>query len=150
MPGKWKEIVELKLEGQRFEGHALTLDVLSELIEYQNLVTKTAVELYKRKHPERKYLPHHFEQQTILRFTHIGDGSATLPLEAYFEDGVQMNAFETGPVVEAVELTGKTIECLQQDSPLPENLPKNIIPLFGKLGATLKENEVDGFKEGIC
>ncbi|MFH0988676.1 MAG: hypothetical protein V1799_01530 [bacterium] len=141
MAGKWIEIVELRLEGQRFEGHALTLDVLSELIEYQSLVTKTAVELYKRKHPERERIPRNFEQRTILRFTHIGDGSAVLPLEAYFEDGVQLEVFEEEPVVEAVELTGRTIECLQQDSPLPENLPKNIIPLFGKLGSTLRENE---------
>jgi hypothetical protein len=141
MSGKWIEIVELRFDGERFSGHALPLDALNELIEYQGIITKTAIELFKKKHPERERISRNFEQSTVLRFTHIGEGSAAIPLEAYFEDDVQLNAFEKEPIVEAVELTGKTVASIQNNKALPDDLPRNVIPLFGRFGSTLKDNE---------
>ncbi|MEW5798976.1 MAG: hypothetical protein AB1728_08195 [Bacteroidota bacterium] len=141
MTGKWIEIVSLKLTGDRFNDHSVTLDSLSTLIEYQTLVSETAKSLYKKKFPNRERLPKNFEEKTILRFNRIEDGSASVPLEAYFEESEQDDFFIEKPIIEAVDITKKAIAGIKSDKPFPEDLPKNIIPFIAKLGSSLKENE---------
>ena len=141
MNGEWVKIVDLVLDGERFKDHSVTLNALEELIEYQNLITQTAIELFKRQNPNYKRLPDNFKEKTILRFSKINPGSASFPLEAYFENGEQHELFKDNPITEAVSLTAKTIESLSNGKSLPETLPKNVIPIFSRLGQTLREGE---------
>lgn len=144
MSGKWKEVIKLSFKGERFRDHALDLLALSELSQFQKMVAETAKTLWKTANPDRKNLPSHFEDNVRLCLRRIEDGSAVAPLEVYIEDQNQDSLWEKEApreVSEAVKLVYEVFESLDKDAPLPERLPRSLLPEYAKWGQTLMENE---------
>ncbi len=54
MAGKWKEVVKLSFKGERFRDHALDLQALSELSQFQKMVAETAKTLWRAANPNRE------------------------------------------------------------------------------------------------
>lgn len=144
MAGKWKEVVRLTFKGERFRDHALDLRALSELSQFQKMVAETAKTLWRAANPNRERLPSHFEDRARLCLRRIEDGSAATPLEVFMEEQDQTSIWEPEPVEinDAVRLTHEVFKALESDAPLPERLPRTLIPEFAKWGQSLGDDEV--------
>ncbi|MBW2115736.1 MAG: hypothetical protein JRH04_13100 [Deltaproteobacteria bacterium] len=112
MAGKWKEVVRLTFKGERFRDHALDLQALSELSQFQKMVAETAKTLWRAANPDRERLPSHFEERVRLCLRRIEDGSATAPLEVFIEEKDQTAFWEPEPVEinEAVKLAHEVLK----------------------------------------
>jgi len=143
MAGKWKEVVRLSFKGERFRDHALDLQALSELSQFQKMVAETAKTLWRTANPDRERLPSHFEERVRLCLRRIEDGSATAPLEVFIEEEDQKAFWEPEPVEinQAVKLAHEVFEALGADDPLPETFPRALLPEYVKLGQTLADDE---------
>jgi len=144
MAGKWKEVVRLTFKGERFRDHALDLQALSELSQFQKMVAETAKTLWRAANPKRERLPSHFEERVRLCLRRIEDGSAAAPLEVFIEEEDQTALWEPEPVEinDAVKLTHEVFEALESDLPLPGRFPRALLPDYAKWGQSLGENEV--------
>lgn len=144
MGGQWKEVVRLAFKGQRFRDHALDLSAITELSQFQKLVAETAKALWRAAHPGRVRLPKHFEQRTRLCLRKIEEGSAVTPLEVYIDEPVQKELFEPEPteVNEAIGVAHGILRSAEKDEPLPENVPKDLVPEYQRWGQGLEESDV--------
>ncbi|HPA46915.1 MAG TPA: hypothetical protein PK395_14200 [bacterium] len=138
-------IKELRFVGGRFEQAKgwLDFDILPELEAYKQLLIETAKEHWRRCNPGRKYLPKGFEENIRLGFHEIREGSCCVPIERLVEvdHDLLQEQYAEDEVDEAARIVDKTLIAIQQDNPLPEQLPTNVIPLFGNLGKTLGPEE---------
>jgi hypothetical protein len=87
VPGRWKEIVRLRFEGPSFEGHAIVVPALAELLRYQELLKETAKAVYRRANPAAGRLPDGFDEMLTLRMSAIEGDSVVIPLEAREPNG---------------------------------------------------------------
>jgi len=147
MAGQWKTVAELQFCGSRFEDHALDVGALTELSCYQKLVADTAKALWRRANPDRERLPAHFEDRTRLYLREIKEGSAVAPLEAYVEeaevDQLWEEEREVPPeLLEAVSVSHAVFDAADNDRPLPEGLPRELIPEYVRFGEGLQAGEV--------
>ena len=139
-----KKLVTHTFKGKRFEDHGLDLDVLPDLYAYKQLLVETAKELWRRNHPDRLRLPKNFEDSLCLKFYQIGEGSAAVPIFREVETTGQPEFWQLDQpdeLDEAVSIVAEAIQAADADQPLPEKLPRNIIPLFDSYGRTLLEDE---------
>jgi len=143
MAGKWKEVVRLSFKGERFRDHALDLQALSELSQFQKMVAETAKMLWRTANPDRERLPHHFDERVRLCLRRIEDGSATAPLEVFMEEQDQGSLWEPEPIEvnEAVTLAHEVFDAIGADAELPERFPKALLPEYIKWGQTLADEE---------
>jgi hypothetical protein len=144
MRGQWKEVVRLAFKGQRFEDHALDLNALSELSQFQKMVAETAKALWRAAHPDRERLPPHFEERTRLCLRRIEEGSAVAPLEVLVEESEQRKLFEPEPaeIDQAIALAHEVFQAAERDTPLPESFPRSLVSEYQQLGQRLAEDEV--------
>lgn len=139
-----RQLVTHTFKGKRFEDHGLDLDVLPDLYAYKELLVATAKELWKRHHPDRQRLPKNFEDSLCLKFNQIQEGNTALPIYREVETDGQgrfWRADEPDELDEAVQLVAQAVLAANADQALPDQLPKNIIPLFESYGCTLREDE---------
>ena len=135
------ELVTHFFKGGRFDDHGVDVDVLPDLIAYKKILVETAKEIWRRKNPSRRRLPKNFDETLSLKFYEIRAGSAGVPLMREMQSEQTKLAFDRDELDEAVELLDDAIEAIAEDKPLPEALPKNVIPLFGDYGKTLRDDE---------
>jgi len=144
MTACWKEVVRLKLKGPDFDNHSVAVPALKEVLRFQEIVTTTATYLWWTDNPGAGRLPNNFEQSLTLRLKAIEPGSADLPLEALVEEeeSAVFPGFEHPPalVEQAVQIDTLAIECAREGRPLPEKLPKKVIPLLAEWGKDLQES----------
>lgn len=123
--------------GERYDNCQLDEDALSELIIYQKLLRETAKILWKQKNSDRARLPAEFEKKCQPRVVGLHQGSACVDIEI-FEYGTG-NECE-----EAIELVADTIEAINENTELPKNFPKQLLPILRQYGKTIKANEFIG------
>ncbi|MBI4659982.1 MAG: hypothetical protein HY735_14165 [Verrucomicrobia bacterium] len=139
-----RPLVTHTFKGKRFEDHGVDLDALPDLYAYKELLVATAKELWKRHHPDRQRLPKNFEDSLCLKFNQVQPGSAAVPIYREVEtdgQGEFCQANEPDELDEAVRLVAEAIQAGEADQPLPDQLPKIVIPLFDNYGKTLREDE---------
>ncbi len=143
MTGKWKEVVKLTFKGERFRDHALDLQALGELSQFQKMVAETAKTLWRVANPNRERLPSHFEERVRLCLRRIEDGSATAPLEVFIEENDQKTFWEPEPVEikEAVKLAHEVFEAIAADAQLPERFPRALLSEYAKWGQSIADDE---------
>lgn len=139
-----QELTTLTFGGPSFEDQGLELDVLSELVQYKKILVETAEELWRRNHPYRERLPRGFREAIRIKFYDLCKGSIAVPLYREFElegDQALFNFKLDDELDQAVILIEAGIESAQEDRPLPEDFPKNVLPLFESLGKSLGESD---------
>jgi hypothetical protein len=143
MAGKWKEVIRLHFEGERFRDHALDLSAIGELRHFQKMVENTAEELWRAAHPDRERIPKNFKDRTRLCLRQIEDGSAATPLEIYIEEEDQAGLWveEPGELKEAVNLAMDVFDAANADKPIPDNFPKALLGEYANWGQSLAEDE---------
>lgn len=143
MAKKRVKLVTHTFKGARFDDHGLDIDVLDELIAYKKLLVETAKELYRRRHPKKERLRRNFEASLCIKFYEINpDGCTEVPLEREKEYDPQEMRLEVKDELDyAVELVAEAIIAANENIQLPNNFPKNVIPLFNNYGKTLRDDE---------
>jgi len=151
MRGQWKEVTRLAFKGERFREHALDVDALSELVQFQKIVAETAKARWRAANPDRKQLPKHFEQRTRLCLRRIEEGSAVAPLEVLIDQSDQLEMYESEPaeIKEAIAVARRAFRALEREEPLPDDFPKGLAPEYAKVGQHLAEDEaIEVISEG--
>jgi hypothetical protein len=143
MSKRWKKIIELIFEGERFRGHGVDTEALREILTFQEIVSETAKEIWRRKHPERKRLIKNFEDLVTLRISEIKSGSAAIPIELPLVEGEQPGLWDEPlpEAKEAVENVYETIRAAGKGEPLPVSLPKKALIYYRDFGKSLRRNE---------
>ena len=143
MAGQWKEVVRLAFRGQRFQDHALDLDAVGELGQFQKLIAETAKALWLAAHPDRARLPKGFQDRTRLCLRTIEEGSAVAPLEVFIEEPQQRELFEPGPteIEEAIGLAHDVFRAAETGRPLPQNFPRSLVSEYERWGQALAQDE---------
>ena len=130
----------LRFDGPRFEDHGLDVDVLPEILAYKRLLQATAKEIWRREHPDKQRLPKGFVDNISLKFFEIVRGSTSIPLVREFAPSRPYPMFED-ELGAAARLLQMTIDFASRDDGVPKDLPRAIIPMFGQLGNTLRDDE---------
>lgn len=139
-----RQLVLHTFKGKRFDDHGLDLDVLPDLFAFKQLLVETAKSLWRRAHPDRERLPKNFEDRLKLKFFDLKEGSVAVPIMREYESADQADFWKTQPADEldsAVELVNAAIGAASNRQPMPEALPRNIIPLFADYGKGLQDDE---------
>jgi hypothetical protein len=139
---KMQELTTLTFGGPSFEDHGLEIDVLPELVQYKKILAETAETLWRQTHQDRERLPKGFKETLRIKFYNLAEGSTAIPLfrEIQYEENQLPFEYED-ELNQAVDLVEEVMESSCEDKPLPENFPKNVLPLFENLGKTLGEND---------
>lgn len=121
------------LKGQRFDDHAIPVEVLAEFNAYKLLILEVAKFLFK-KNNNRARLPSGFVDQLTLKISKIEKGSAIALLEREFDS----TAANYNEFTDARELVDSFIS--NQDA-TSLSFPPNLIYLFDAFGKSLREDE---------
>jgi hypothetical protein len=135
-----QELTILRFAGPRFEDVWLDVDVLPEIIAYKDLLIETAKEMWHRDHPDRERLPKNFESVEV-GFREIKRGSVAIPLFRQIP-GEQPPLWPVEDHFDrAAVVIEETIDAVGKDRPIPDAMPRAVLPLFDKFGRTLREGE---------
>ncbi|MCS7466416.1 hypothetical protein NZK35_06975 [Stieleria sp. ICT_E10.1] len=140
------EIVDFlspRLVGDRFDGHAIPLEVLKDLSVLEELIVEVAKWHYKRDNPQRKRIPKGFADEVSLKVTEIEDGSAipkvvlaiaTTATSLFPVDHREYFEKARASIVEAVDRAEK-----QQS--VAGLLNDNHLAYFDRIGRSLRDSE---------
>jgi hypothetical protein len=147
MSDEIRDITTITFSGPRFDDAGLELDVLPELVAYRKLLVETAKELWRNENRDRRRLPKGFEESIRLKFYTIEQGSAAVPIKrivAHDHSLLFPGRDRVDEIDEAAQLIDETIVAVSEDAPLPERMPKSVLPLLAGLGESLREGETIG------
>ena len=65
-----------KLEGKRFEDHAIPVELLEDFAVLQELIFEIAKDIYLKQNPERQRVPKGFTDEVYLKLIDVKPGSA--------------------------------------------------------------------------
>ncbi len=143
MSPRWKEIARLRFKGTRFADRALDASALGEVQRYLRLVEETAKALWRAEHPDRTRLPPGFEESERAYLRRVQSGSAVAVIEARAEDSKQTEFLDRSAeaLLIAAEFTHRVYDALAKNHPLPERLPKSLVPAYAEIGKSLADDE---------
>lgn len=120
--------IEPVFKGNRFASGQphLPVEVLPEVIAYDNIIKAIAKELYFSSHTNRSRLPKGFQERFKLSMTVIKSGSVIPVLTREYERDQQK---EDDEFDHARDLLNEFIQSVNDQTPL-EKFPKKVIPLF--------------------
>lgn len=145
MAGKWTEIIKLRFKGARFDDAALDASALAEILAMQDLLAEAAKVLWKAGHPDRERLPKGYGSGSRIVLRRIEAGSTVAPLEVEQADktGQQQVWLEE---IENLKLAAGTAtaayEAVANNWPLPQDFPKQLVPIVSKFGERLGPDDV--------
>lgn len=136
------DFISPKLEGQRFVGHSVPLDMLKDFAALQEMLVEVAKWRFLADNPDRQRTPRNFTADFDLRLTGIEDGSAVLKISlmvaSLFPSGHQQYLQKAKTdVIEAVAAA----EAGQQPA-----LPPYLLSYFDRFGRGLKPGESIAFE----
>ena len=140
MTKQLKDLTKLTFDGPKYADHGLEIDDLSELQAYKKLLVETAKEVWKLKNPDRARTPRGWLDSIAIKFYGIEEGSASVALKREIESPEnQMDIELPDEFDEAAEVLQDSMVAAATDQPLPETMPKNVLPLFENFGNNLGE-----------
>jgi hypothetical protein len=138
-----KELTTIKFCGPSFEDHGLEIDVLPELVQYKRILIETSKELWRRNHPDRERVPRGFENSIRIKFYDLREGSTAVPLFREVAQDEQLSFGFDGEdeLDQAVEIVESGLQSAQEDRPLSESFPRNVLHMFESFGVSLREKD---------
>jgi hypothetical protein len=150
-PSNPKTFATHVLCGRRFDGHAVPVDVLSELNAYRNLVVAVARGVFFLENRGRQRVPKNFEDGFRLVLRTIDSGSAALPLErvgvsaspvSQLTLALPQSAQPAADYFErARDLISAVVRAVSTGKTVPAEFPQDALPLFNLFGRTLIDGE---------
>ena len=142
MSERTTDLTTIIFKGPMFEDHGLEIDILAELIAYKRLLVETAKEFWKSSHPERKNLPPGFGDSVRLKFYELGKGSTSVELKKVMcsSEG-ELPLSVDDEFDKAAVMIEDGIDAFQSETPLPQDIPKNIMESLKEMGKSLGEED---------
>lgn len=140
------EIVDFlkpRLVGDRFDGHAIPLEVLKDLSVLEELIVEVAKWHYKQDNPERKRIPKGFADEVALKVTEIEEGSAIPKIVlAIASAGSTLFPSDYRDCFEkAKDSIIKVVDCAEKQKPVQGLLSDNHLAYFDRIGRSLRDGE---------
>lgn len=126
-----QKFLEPILNGERFQGHTVPLELLKDFSALQEMLVEVAKWEFRISHPERERIPRNFADGLDLRLASVEDGSAKLVIclafAGLFPISNNLKYFELAKtdIVEAVA------SAEQGSTP---KLPPNLLYYFDRFG----------------
>jgi hypothetical protein len=136
--------VTLIFRGSSFEGAAMPVPALAEIMAYRDIVLAVARSIFLADNPERSRLPRGFEASFELVMRGVDKGSSVPEILRVGSPtaapqlllGNQGDWFER-----ARDLVEQSIAAAGQNRPLPAEFPIDLLPRFAALGRTLGDED---------
>jgi hypothetical protein len=135
---------EIRFCGGRFAQAKglLDIDVLPELVQYKRILIQTAKEEWRRRNPEKRRLRKGFEDNVRVALDDLREGSTSVALVRLVEADDDALEFHTPDELDrAAEIMDATSLAADSDESFPNDLPAQVIPMFGSLGQSLRDDE---------
>jgi len=140
-----RKFLSPRLVGERFDGHAIPLEVLKDLAVLEEMVVEVAKWCYLQDHQERQRVPRGFTDGISLKLTAVDEGSAVPVLEAF---PARPELLPTGAEAyfdRARDAIIMAIDAAEHDQPITEHLPDSLLGYFDRLGRSLRDDELIEF-----
>jgi hypothetical protein len=138
-----QKFLEPTLNGERFQGHTVPLELLKDFSALQEMLVEVAKWEFRNSHPERERIPRNFTDGVDLHLTSVEEGSAKLIIclvfAGLFPVSGNLKYFEQArtDIVEA-------IASAEQGS-VPR-LPPSLLNYFDRFGRGLRAGESISFE----
>lgn len=144
-----QKFLEPKLNGDRFQGHTVPLELLKDFSALQDMLVEVAKWEFRNAHPERERSPRNFSEGVDLHLTSVEEGSAKLIIclvfAGLFPTSTNLQYFEQArtDIIEAVASAEKG------SAP---RLPPYLLTYFDRFGRGLRAGESISFdrKDGVA
>lgn len=134
--------LQLRLVGNRFEGHSIPFDFLSGLAPLQALIVEAAKIEYLRKNESRKRVPKGFERSIELKLTSLRHGSVQLDVDLAEADNLSPIPNQGMYVMLARDSILATIhEAEKGDIVEHSTIPKKMLSHFEKIASVIADDE---------
>jgi hypothetical protein len=139
-----QEFLKPKLNGDRFSGHAVPLEILKDFAALQEMLVETAKWKFRQENPHRERVQRNFAKDIELQLVGIEDGSAILAIVLSFSslfppDNAKYFDQAREEIVAAISESG------QGRSP---QLPPALLSYFDRFGRSLRSGESIDFPHG--
>ena len=130
-----------RMEGDRFDEHAIPLELLKDLAVLEEMIIEVAKWCYRQSHKDRKRIPRGFADGIALKLTAIEPGSVIAQIDLFVQsDGLlppgSQVYFERGR-----EHFLGAIDAADRDGRITEHLPEPLLGYFDRIGRGLREGE---------
>jgi hypothetical protein len=139
-----QEFLKPKLVGERFQGHAVPLEVLKDFAALQEMLVETAKWKFRQEHPSRERVQRNFAKDIELQLVGIEDGSAKLMIVLSFLSlfpPQNVKYFEAAKV----EIVNAIAQSAEGKSP---QMPPSLLSYFDRFGRSLRIGESIEFPNG--
>ena len=140
------ELLRPKLNGRRFDGGEIPLEVLSDLAALQEMVFEVAKWRFKQDNPNRRRVPNGFTSRVHLKLISLENGSATpviglsekqpdfrsslnVPYQRYFDEAIEH-------IINAVDIVDESDRRTSN-----RDFPREFLSYFDKFGHSLQDEE---------
>ena len=136
------EFLAPRLVGERFNNHAIPLEILKELSVLEEMIVEVAKWKYLQDHQDRQRVPRGFTDGISIKMTSIEDGSA-IPKLALFMACVTLLPPENQQYFEkARDAIVNSVDAAERDETrITQYLPTSLLVYFDKIGRGLRDNE---------
>jgi hypothetical protein len=143
-PAMKTPFLEPKLDGSRYQGHSIPLEMLKDWAAFEELVVEVARSLYLQDHPERRKVPNGFAERFSLHLTGINEGSAKPVIQAVTSNTTQsenFHLFEKARDVVLAAIAVASITATPLNATALGKFPVDLVGYFDRFGRSLREGE---------
>lgn len=142
-----------RLVGERFQEHAIPLEMLKDLAVLEEMIIEVAKWLFIQDNPGRQRSPRGFTDGISLKLTGIAEGSAIPHIKLFVESKGVYPVTLLPPVNQeyfekARESIFSAINAASNDETITYHLPENLLGYFDRIGRGLRNNEALEFNPG--
>jgi hypothetical protein len=136
------EFMTPRLVGERFQGHAIPLEILKDLAVLEEMVIEVAKWKYLQEHLDRRRTPRGFTEDISIKMIAIGDGSAIANL-VLMVGSISLLPSENQQYFEKAR--DAIINCIDAaefaENNITQYLPSTHLAYFDRMGRSLRDNE---------
>ncbi|MSR59336.1 MAG: hypothetical protein EXS05_17120 [Planctomycetaceae bacterium] len=130
-----------RLTGPRFEGHAIPLELLSDLAVLEEMVIEVAKWLYLKENQSRKRTPRGFTDDIGLNLTAVEEGSAVPVINLVIASSLLFPSQSPEYFEKARDCIISAIDAADQNKSISEYLPDRVLGYFDRFGRSLRDGE---------
>lgn len=132
-----QDFIKPKLIGERFNGHAVPLELLKDFAALQEMLVEVAKWKFRQEHPERERVQRNFAKDIELQLAGVEDGSAILAIVLTFS-----SLFPPGNAKYFEQAKTEIVEAVAQSAAgRSPQLPPNLLSYFDRFGRSLRIGE---------
>jgi hypothetical protein len=133
-----QKFLEPRLNGERFEGHTVPLELLKDFSALQEMLVEVAKWEFRKNHPDRERIPRNFADGVDLHLTSVDEGSAKLVICLVFAGLFPISSNLTYFEQARTDIVDAIASAERGTTP---RLPHNLLNYFDRFGRGLRPGE---------